>query len=341
MSSTRRGFTLIELLVVIAIIAVLIALLLPAVQSAREAARRAQCTNNLKQLGLAMHNYQGTHSAFPPGKMEGPSLPGVPVGHFLWSAQAMALPYLEGTNAFNALNSLLPLLGGPSEGFAAFPDNYTAMNAKIGVFLCPSDHGRQIIANYQPTNYQQCVGSGRNGGIPIPTPGWIPDGVFFTNSTTGPRDILDGLSNTLMMSEGLIGLGGGDLPAGTPTDQLDPRKVFFNNVDWSASDTGTFADADCAKKPSSPWWTRRNGNWVQGEYPFTQYNHFWAPNARQFDCIRNYTAGRKAARSNHPGGVNALFCDGHVAFVKDSVNLDAWRALATRAGGEVISADAY
>src|SRR4051794_29764845 len=141
-----RGFTLIELLVVIAIIAVLIALLLPAVQAARESARRIQCTNNLKQLGLALHNYHSSLNCFPVGFLYPTSTTGLlaPALHYRWSVLAQMSPYLEQTNIYNALNMNWPIAAGPGGAFGTpawtpFPANTTVMAAKVNVFLCPSD----------------------------------------------------------------------------------------------------------------------------------------------------------------------------------------------------------
>ena len=142
----RRGFTLIELLVVIAIISVLIALLLPAVQSAREAARRLQCTNNLKQIGLALQNYEGTYGGYPPGFIVGiwPPDPALPAAYYRWGVLAFLTPYLEQTNVFNSLNFSFPIYSptDPSTGFTPiFPANTTAVATLVGLFLCPSDQG--------------------------------------------------------------------------------------------------------------------------------------------------------------------------------------------------------
>ena len=147
----RRGFTLIELLVVIAIIGVLIALLLPAVQAAREAARRAQCTNNLKQIGLAMHNYHSSINSFPVGFLypnPGQFDPQIPQLHYRWSVLAQLTPYLEQTNVYNALNMSWPIATGPSGSYGVgtpytfFPANQTVKQTIVSSFLCPSDSGR-------------------------------------------------------------------------------------------------------------------------------------------------------------------------------------------------------
>jgi prepilin-type processing-associated H-X9-DG protein len=207
------------------------------------------------------------------------------------------------------------------------------------VFLCPSDHGQQIIANWQPSNYVACFGSGLNGGIPYPQTGWSPDGIFYRNSATSFRDVTDGTSNTSAFSESLLGLGTG-LAASIPSAQVDPRRYYIHNIDYSADESAPFTDADCALTTGS-YYGDRNGTWAEGDYCYIAYNHYFTPNSRSLDCVRSYQAGRKAARSLHPGGVNVLFLDGHISFVKDSIAVASWRALGTRSGGEVISSDAY
>src|SRR5262249_9268774 len=179
----RRAFTLIELLVVIAIIAVLIALLLPAVQSAREAARRIQCTNNLKQIGIALHNYHSALNTFPVGFLfprpspGGTSAQGIPDLHWRWSVLAQLSPYMEQTSVYNAINfnwPIAPGLGasGPFAGFTAwtpFPVNTTAMAAKVSFFLCPSDGASPEATlpdgsnTYGPSNYHFCTGDRQPG----------------------------------------------------------------------------------------------------------------------------------------------------------------------------------
>jgi prepilin-type N-terminal cleavage/methylation domain-containing protein/prepilin-type processing-associated H-X9-DG protein len=327
----RRGFTLIELLVVIAIIAVLIALLLPAVQAAREAARRAQCVNNLKQIGLALHNYHATWNSFPVGFLypTGPVPAGTSALQFRWSALAQMSPYLEQSALANALNFSHPIAWAPSGGGSAFwpydVANTTVMATRVALFLCPSDGGPPPDPTAGPSNYAFCAGTGSNGGDATNA-----DGTFILGPAISVAGIFDGTSGTAAVSEQPLGIPGSYTQT-TSTPVPSPLVRAFARMA-----AGPLTDAGCASAPSG-WLLYKGANWWDGNYLNTLYNHHLPPNALQADCITYHNPGWKAARSFHPGGVNVLFADGGVRWVKNSVDLALWRALATRAGGEVIS----
>ncbi len=203
-TAARRGFTLIELLVVITIIGLLIALLLPAVQSAREAARRMQCVNNLKQLGLALHNYEGTHHAFPPGYVSAFRADGSDTGPG-WGWAAMLLPQLEQKPLFDAINFSLPIES---------PPNSTGRLPTLAAFLCPSDAAKpswtawvrdssgipsRPICDVASANYVGVYGTS--------DPGIDGDGLFYRDSGVGIRDITDGTARTIAVGERSLSLG--------------------------------------------------------------------------------------------------------------------------------------
>ena len=324
----RHAFTLIELLVVIAIIAVLIALLLPAVQAAREAARRLQCVNNLKQVGIALHNYHDTQGCFPHSRGMSTPGPGVPATA-TFAGLARLLPYVEQVPLFNAINFVnLPL----------DPPNATVLATSVAGYLCPSDAQATVPAGWAGHSYRPCEGAqiaytygaddpaGNNTSLPA------PDGVFFALSSTTIAAITDGTSNTVAFSEKLKG----DYTNAIAT----PRTDYFATRTYPA--TPDQAVAQClAIDPTNLMYqgdSNSGAPWLKGEI-HACYNHVNTPNKRT--CV--FPPGRilTVATSAHPGGVNTLLCDGSVKFVKDSVALATWRALGSRAGGEVVSADAY
>ncbi|WP_165253467.1 DUF1559 domain-containing protein [Paludisphaera soli] len=344
-----RAFTLIELLVVIAIIAVLIALLLPAVQSAREAARRSQCVNNLKQLGIAVHNYISTHTVLPFGK--GPSyavsVPGTPV-YARWSAHSQLLQFVEQGNLFNAINFLLPPetpgMAGDVPFMPAFPTtpgaNATASRAQVNSFLCPSDGptasnwpgGTNYVGNLQTW---ACDLSENNPSTVAP--GEKISGVFYYLSGVRMADVTDGLSNTAFISEKIRGTGVRDRDARSDS-------IIIPAVTSLADTLQTCRGASPA---TGTRLTMRQGmSWVMGEMCCTSYNHVDVPNAKT--CAGTGFPGNMAnmpmqvpPSSQHPGGVNTLLGDGSVRFIKSSIALTTWRGLGTRNGGEVLSSDAY
>jgi prepilin-type processing-associated H-X9-DG protein/prepilin-type N-terminal cleavage/methylation domain-containing protein len=328
------GFTLIELLVVIAIIAILIALLLPAVQSAREAARRLQCDNNLKQIGIALHNYHAAWNSFPVGFLFAYKnvLPVSSPLQYRWSALAQMAPYLEQANLFNALNFDFPIAHKPTQAGALFwpyfEANTTVMAMHIAIFVCPSDGAPAPALNTGPTNYAFCSGDGSGGGDATGA-----NGVFILGPAESAASVTDGTSSTVAASEQLVGIAG-------PYSQPAPLPV---PIPWKRAMArvvaGPLTDPACALAGKG-WLLNKGSSWWDGNYQNTLYNHYLTPNAGRPDCIVYHNPGWKAARSTHPGGVNILYCDGHAAFVKDSVNLGVWQAASTRAGGEILSYDA-
>ena len=330
-----RGFTLIELLVVIAIIGVLVALLLPAVQAAREAARRAQCANNLKQIGLALHNYHAAVGSFPVGFLypTGPVPPETSASQYRWSALAQMTPQLELTSLHHALNFNLPLAHRPATGNSAFwpfyPDNATAMATRVATFLCPSDGAPAPMDDSGPTNYAFCTGSGLNGGDATGA-----DGAFVLGRSISAADLLDGTAATVAASEGPLGIAG-PYTQTTPAPIPSPRERAFARVS-----AAPLTDSACAAAGAG-WLLNKGAGWWDGDYLNTLYNHHQPPDGPLADCITYHNPGWKAARSYHSAGVNALFCDGHVRFIRDSVNPATWRALATRRGGEAVGAGDY
>jgi prepilin-type N-terminal cleavage/methylation domain-containing protein/prepilin-type processing-associated H-X9-DG protein len=354
---SRRGFTLIELLVVIAIIAVLIALLLPAVQAAREAARRAQCVNNLKQLGLGIHNYHQTNNCFPLGATYVTSSTG---GSWCnWSANAMMLSYLEQGNIFNTINFSFPPEpapepdgGGSSYGYSC---NSTAYNTKINIFLCPSD-GNAGVVNIN--NYHASVGTTTsNVGFynTSTNSGGASSGAFAMQAVYGLQNITDGSSNTVAYSEALTGDTTATKPVRANGTGNSGSSLAANVVDMSIGTIGLNALntdlAACATKFQTAFTADDRGyRWGGGMMGYALFNTVMTPNGgglynfngcRVDCCAQTQSAHYLPATSNHPGGVNVLFCDGSVKYIKNTVAYPVWWGLGTRANGEVISSDQY
>ncbi len=362
-SQTRRGFTLIELLVVIAIIAVLIALLLPAVQAAREAARRAQCTNNMKQIGLALHNYHTTNNTFAlggAGVWGGPYGTGYVASWGTFGALAMMLGYLEQQPIYNACNFNLGVWWSNTSG-AGWPMNSTASTAVIMSFICPSD-------GLSPINPQGQQWSGESTTTTRPwarrslTGGQPNTSGLFTQGgqAYGLQACTDGSSNTIAYGECLVGPGGS-----SALSQLFRNGINFPGA--AAASWGSNGLTDAYQNPTAALADMQNcqqalvaGSFVNqddrgerwavddgGEGLFntivppsnTKYAfgccNFNAPGS---GCDDGYYFG---SNSNHPGGANYLFADGHVYFLKSSINIKTYWALGTRNLGEVISSDQY
>ncbi len=330
MKNTRNGFTLVELLVVIAIIGILIALLLPAVQAAREAARRMSCSNNLKQIGLALHNFHGTYKKFPVGS---PSkscadYPDIPAWQYRWGALAMLTPYMEQYNAYDALNLDIPLYGhtgiykGP--GYGVHADNQDPVKTEIGFFYCPSDRSEKIQEDYGATNYLPCWGTSQptSSGTAV----FETDGVFEQTDARRLADVTDGTSNTAAFSESLLSLQDADELTEANKDRVMVSMRRTTLTEEACSTLGANVS------------TFRGARWVDGFVLYSAYYHWQSPNSEIPDCgvVSPISSLWIAARSLHPGGVNVCLCDGSVRFVSETIELDTWRALGSCNGGEVL-----
>src|SRR5208283_2520719 len=347
-SRMARGFTLIELLVVIAIISVLIALLLPAVQSAREASRLAHCVNNLKQIGLALHNYEQAMGVFPPGYVSSidpkdvtPCTSDLETGSGVdlgtgWACGSMILPFLEQQPLYSSINFNLSV---------AYPDNDTYSLTALAVYLCPSDDGPSVVPVFDdppdpanPTSYsgthivdklsrgnyvgmwglgEICAQSGATDAInnlPNPLgPQGQHAGIFYRNSATKVAAITDGLSNTIIVGE---------------------RSHNLSYVTWVArSINGWLGKTSLVEGGTDQFNPSPEECWTQIMGPAGLEN---PPRT-----INNPVAHVEDYWSMHPSGANMLFGDGSVHFLKNTINPTTWQSLATRANGEIISADSY
>ncbi len=331
----RLGFTLVELLVVITIIAILVGLLLPGVQAAREAARRMQCQNKLKQLGLAMHNHESTLKHFPAGviRKKWDQQPTWSEGHWGWGAIANLLPYFEETALHGYLRLDMPLLGAPPT-FPILDEHVDLVDKKVGLLLCPSDLETVLDQRYAPENYVACLGSGLASRKTQAGSDRDADGVFYVNSDTRTRDIIDGLSNTLAMSETIIGPGNAG-PDGfvTSTRPVHPEDYWSALMPWASP---TLSDSACAG--ATAFGVTRGNAWAPTSHLSGFFNAYLPPNSDTPDCMVHFrfSPGWIAARSRHVGGVNVLLCDGSVKMTTESIDLGLWRALSTRNGHEVI-----
>jgi prepilin-type N-terminal cleavage/methylation domain-containing protein/prepilin-type processing-associated H-X9-DG protein len=347
------GFTLIELLVVIAIIAVLIGLLLPAVQAAREAARRMQCTNNLKQLGLGMQNYESSIGVLPPQMVLTFTNAGAVAWKSSWGASSRITPYLELGNLYNAINYT---------NKTSDPSNVTAVATQLKVFICPSEINPQpfastnsagVTSTYGLSNYGWCEGTwytfgGFGGGGPT------PDAIGSNLSRTF-ASFTDGLSNTLLGAEVKTYTSSyhdcGAVPPPGPTGPSAYPDVATVLASVAAAPT-----SGC-KVATAPSGMAGGGHthWCNGNSFYDGFTTALPPNtlspagspaldsdmSSEDEDDGGPTYAAVTSRSYHPGIVNALFADGSVHSVKNSINFQTWRALGTVGGGEVISADSY
>jgi prepilin-type N-terminal cleavage/methylation domain-containing protein/prepilin-type processing-associated H-X9-DG protein len=351
----HRGFTLIELLVVIAIIAVLIALLLPAVQAAREAARRSQCVNNLKQLGIAVQNYADVNGALPPtgNQVTVPAGFG-PTNDF--SMKQRMLPYMEQQPLFNAFNQ--------TQVYNAV-QNGTASSTFVNTFTCPSDPNTIIrgMANYAGHDFGDC-NYGNNIGTIMSLNGIKFDGPAYALGapTYGPTvtlaSVTDGTTNTAMFSEWL---------KGTNSTKDGLFMVYIAKTSFTVSSPGapltpagstSFANTlqnislMCQSTKTQGALTTKGYAWTDDACGIGGgYSHINTPNKRACMFSNLNTASPNSfiyslatmigASSNHPGGVNVGFLDGSVKFIKDSVNAGTWGSLGTMSGGEIIDASSF
>lgn len=330
--SIRLAFTLVELLVVIAIIGILIGLLLPAVQAAREAARRMSCSNNLKQIGLALHNYESALKTFPPSTVSVGGSASQP-----WSAQAFLLPYLEGGNIHSRIDYNVGYHNGTNK--ANFPPNGVA-TLRVPVYLCPSEPNDRArldangVPEHFPINYSLNV-----GGYLIFNPLNRADsgGAFGPNRRNAVAGFIDGMSNTLGLSE---------------VKAFTPR--FHDHVGMPSAPPANSTLVSSGYTGGS--WSINSGHteWVCGRAIHTGFTTTFVPNTKVLHIVsgvvydidvtssregRNQsdpTYGIITSRSYHAGLVNVVLMDGSVRGVASSIELATWRALGTRAGSEVI-----
>ncbi len=375
MTRGDRGFTLIELLVVISIIGVLTALLLPAVQAAREAGRRAQCTNNLRQIGLALHNYVTGNEALPPvcvdAEWDGVNKP-IPQPHQNWSQHARMLPYLEQLVTYNAINWSFGARW--SDGDYVYedrnpPDNagggrdsipqMTVLTLQIKTFLCPSDTNPGSLSTFDvgggnkrvgASNYAGNIGLNRriSGGKPDLT--WLMNGPNYVasnwdntvNQTSTFATFRDGTSNTAIFSEWIKGQG---VATGKAINGLSEVYNLGENSNWFSTDHQFMQLCNAVPINSANQQWQWKGEWW-GYGATMIYSHTQTPN--RTSCVYHDlnqdsrgTITMIGASSNHPGGVNVLFMDGSVRFVKNSVNYKTWYAIATPKYGEAVSSDSF
>jgi prepilin-type processing-associated H-X9-DG protein/prepilin-type N-terminal cleavage/methylation domain-containing protein len=324
MKRTRVAFTLVELLVVIAIIGILVALLLPAIQAAREASRRTNCVSNLRQFGLAMHNFESARKHFPQGDVTVGSSAGL-------SVHARLLSYMEEAQLQDLVDT--------SVGYDHV-NNDTARLSRVAMFECPSDTNSMVAdvnvrTSGAPTNYHVSQGSGILWSIwPAAAPNDTqpkPNGVMVRNFKVKPSDVTDGLCHTAAFAERILGDGSNAIIT-VESDSFQPG-TYPNNADEALQQCDAMDVSDVSKQGVS----EVGMPWIRAYHSTTMYFHGSTPNGRS--CM--YPPGRimTTASSRHNGGVNLLMCDGSAKFARDEVDVRIWRALGSRNGEEIIDGE--
>ena len=337
----RAAFTLIELLVVISILGVLMGLLLTAIQSSREASRRLECTNKLKQIGLALASHHSVHNHFPAGILANSKGKGGGLSAYRpFSVHFQLLPYLDQSPLYDAVNNSTHDDDSDIPRVNDLVVNRTARGTELAAFLCPSDSHRLHPGN----NYRAAMGPFPSEFDSSAPPGG-GGGSFPAFYPTSSQDFTDGLSQTVGFSERLQGHG-------STSNYRRGRDFWYAGVlDFlRPSNSDEALEACAALKSSQPeWWHAAGRDWISGRYTDTLYNHVAPPNWDGMDCSLSLpfglpgdvASGTITARSAHPGGVNALMMDGSVRFVKQGIDRHLWRSLGSRSGGEVISSKSF
>lgn len=326
---SRRGFTLVELLVVLGVVALLLAITLPAVQQVRESARQAQCKNNLRQIGLALHIYLEAHGVFPfgVGADQDGTMPssGSPDSR-RFALHAQILPDLGQSAVFQQIDfqvwPFYPLLSPDPSVVVPTSTNHRAAQAKIAVFRCPSDLDR-LVHPWGLNNYRSCNGNtwdGRRG-----------NGLFGQNTATRSGDVTDGLSNTAAFGERVTGDD-----AGTNTDLLSDL-FDLQGASTEAALRAACANLTAAQAPLVPQDSNGGMTWLEGNMNWTRYNHVLTPNRPSCKNGLTWNGVAMTAASRHRGGVNLLLADGGVRFISENIDEANWRALGSIRGSETAS----
>lgn len=327
----QRAFTILELLVSIVIISLLIGLALPAIQAARESARRMQCSANLAQIGLALHNYESTHRVFPFGVGAVLGNPGEqPITSEesrRFSAQSQMLPFLEMGNVYDQIDfgvqPFFPDTTGDPRTITGVGPNETAAQAVIPVFLCPSDIDR-LKHPWGHNNYRACTGNTWDGSK--------GNGMFGLGSAVRPGDISDGLSNTAAFCERILGDDDD-----TSTDMSSD--LFGLSAPWTEDSFKLWCKDLTESAASSLHNTDSNGgmNWLEGNMNWTRYNHLLPPGTNACKADLTWNGVNMPANSRHGSIVQTLLADGSVKTISYEIDAAVWSGLGSIAEGEVIT----